>query len=192
MGELRSKTLSAGSTALPSSVRSRSRAKSRRIGSVARAVALVFVVLALWPATWGGLTGLTAVYGHSMEPTYRTGDLVVTVRAPSYHVGDVVSYKVPEGQPGAGGRVIHRVVSVDASSGTEVYTTKGDNNSSADEWRFGADDVLGRAVLRVPSAGRLLGPGLLPWFLAVVCGAAVIVLLWPPQEDGEPDVPATP
>ncbi|MFM9597455.1 S26 family signal peptidase, partial [Streptomyces scabiei] len=65
----------------------RRRRATRLVGLVLAAVAVVV----LWPATWGGITGLTIVNGHSMEPTFSSGDLVVTVRQFSYAVGDVVS-----------------------------------------------------------------------------------------------------
>lgn len=151
---------------------------------------LVAVAAALlWPAQWGGLTGLTIVSGHSMEPTYYTGDLVVTWRHASYEPGDVVSYTVPADQPGAGGHVIHRVATADqAGSGELVYTTVGDNNPAADQWTLTADDIAGTAVLHVPGLGRFLGPAVLPILVAGALGAIVTVMLWSSRsEDDEND-----
>jgi signal peptidase len=133
-------------------------------------------VALVWPAQFGGITGLTVVDGHSMEPLYHTGDLVISVRQPAYAVGDVVSYQVPEGQPGAGGRVIHRIVAVDNG----VYSTLGDNNPDLDPWRFESGDVLGKAVFMIPSIGAIgtvLGSqaGLIA---GLACGLLVTILLW--------------
>ena len=151
----------------------------RPLGRLASAVLswllLAAAVVVLWPAPWGGFTGLTIVSGHSMEPTYYTGDLVVTTRQSDYLVGDVVAYRVPEGQPGAGGRVIHRIVSIENG----VITTLGDNNADVDPWVFTAADVTGKAFLHVPGVGLLWGPKVLPLIIAVVVGLGVTILLWP-------------
>ena len=147
-----------------------------------RYVVSVLVFLAalviLWPAQFGGLTGLTVVNGHSMEPTYHTGDLVVSLRLPSYAPGDIVSYLVPKGQPGAGGRVIHRVFSEATTGGRTVFTTKGDNNPSTDPWHFSTGDVLGKALFSIPAIGSVLGGASNPIVVGLASGLLVTVLLW--------------
>ncbi len=144
---------------------------------------LVAAAVLLWPATWGGLTGLTVVSGHSMEPTYHTGDLVITWRQSSYEVGDIVSYTVPADQPGAGGHVIHRIDTVDVENGVTTYTTLGDNNPAPDQWALQASDITGTAVLHVPGVGRWIGPAVLPYVAAIAIGAIVCVLLWRDDDD---------
>lgn len=139
---------------------------------------LAAAAILLWPASLGGLTGLTVVSGQSMEPTYVTGDLVVTWRSAGYEIGDIVSYTVPAGQPGEGGHVIHRVSDVTMIDGEPVYTTLGDNNPAADQWQLTTGDITGAAVIHVPGAGALLGPALLPYLAAAAIGAIVTVLLW--------------
>lgn len=154
----------------------------RAVRTVLSWLLLAVAVIALWPAQWGGLTGLTIVSGQSMEPTYHTGDLIVTLRQPGYAVGDVITYLVPEGQPGAGGRAIHRIAELDGAS----FTTRGDNNTADDPWRVTASDVTGRAVYQLPGAGWLWSAQVLPFLIAVTVGVLVTLLLWPtpPGEDG--------
>ncbi|WP_454050945.1 S24/S26 family peptidase [Cellulomonas sp. Marseille-Q8402] len=133
-----------------------------------------------WPSTLGGCTTLTIVSGHSMEPTYYTGDLVVS-RCGSPAVGDVVVYTPPDLERG---RIIHRVVGGDAADG---WVIQGDNNDFLDPWRPHAADVLGIARLHVPGLGRVASILLDPWAwlsLVVVAGG---VLLWPNPADREPD-----
>jgi hypothetical protein len=79
-----------------------------------------------------------------MEPTLRSGDLVVTLRQREYAVGDVVAFPVE------GGIVIHRIVGGTAEGG---YVTRGDNRDADDLWRPTSQQVLGRMQLRVPGAG---------------------------------------
>ncbi|MGC3954974.1 MAG: S24/S26 family peptidase [Propionicimonas sp.] len=146
---------------------------------------LAIAAVALWPASWGGTLGLTIVSGHSMEPTYYTGDLVLTVRQPDYAVGDVVSAVVPEGELGAGGRVIHRILSIRDG----VIATRGDNNADLDPWVLAKGDVTGRAILHLPAVGLLWSSQVLPWLIAIVAGLAVTMLLWPSKVEpaAEPD-----
>jgi len=157
--------------------------RGRRVRGALSWLLLALAVVALWPAQWGGFLGLTIVSGHSMEPTYYTGDLVVTVRQPGYAVGDVVSYRVPAGQPGAGGRVIHRIESIQNG----VIVTEGDNNPDIDPWVFATGDVTGRAVLHIPGVGLMWSPSVLPVIIAIIVGIAVTVLLWPSKPEPEPD-----
>jgi signal peptidase I len=125
-----------------------------------------------WPTTLGGCTTLTIVSGHSMEPTYYTGDLVVS-RCGEPQVGDVVVYTPPGVEHG---RVIHRVIGGDA---TEGWSIQGDNNSFLDPWRPGPADVIGIARLHVPGLGRVAAILLDPWAWASIIVVAAGVLLWP-------------
>jgi signal peptidase len=136
-----------------------------------------------WPSTLGGCTTLTIVSGRSMEPTYYTGDLVVS-RCGIPRVGDVVVYTPPDLERG---RIIHRVVAGDAEGG---WVIQGDNNDFLDPWRPHAADVLGIARVHVPGLGRVASILLDPWAwlsLVVVAGG---VLLWPNPADREAPVPA--
>lgn len=155
-------------------------AKRRRSawGILGSVILFVVALVFLWPAQFGGITGLTVVSGQSMEPTYVSGDLVVSVRQASYEPGDIVSYTVPAGQPGEGGRVIHRIFTVDTSSGAAVYLTKGDNNPDIDPWRFGADDVMGKALFAIPAVGAVLGGVSNPIVVGLASGLLVTMLMW--------------
>jgi len=174
-----------GACVIPSEPQPPARSKARVVlGWLLVAAAAVL----LWPAQWGGMVGLTIVSGHSMEPTYYTGDLVITWRHASYEPGDVVSYTVPADQPGAGGHVIHRVATAEQlGSGELGYTTVGDNNPAADQWTLTADDIAGTAVVHVPGLGRFLGPAVLPILVAGALGGIVTVMLWPSRSTDEDD-----
>lgn len=130
---------------------------ARRIGSAVTwiALALIFTGIAVFfrPA-WlpGGDTSTLIVSGHSMDGTYRTGDLVIVKREPGYRVGQIVGFQVPQGEAGAGMVVIHRIVGR-APEGR--FVTQGDNNPERDPWSIAAEDVTGAAFGRVPAAGML-------------------------------------
>jgi signal peptidase len=148
----------------------------RRLVGLLKNLALIAAVLVvawlLWPTSLGGQTTLTIVSGHSMEPTYYTGDLVVT-RAAAPKVGDIIVYQPADV---GGARVIHRIVGGNA---TEGWVMKGDNNSWLDPWQPKGSEVLGTARLHLPHVGAvahfLVSPVL--WVgLILIAGA---LLLWP-------------
>jgi signal peptidase len=145
----------------------------RRIVVVSSAI--VVAVALLWPAQFGGLFGETLVNGTSMEPNYKQGDLVVTIRQPSYSKGDVVSLHVPAGQPGANSRALHTIVAVDAA---QSITTKSDASSVADPWKLTNGDIMGRALFSIPAIGPMLASIGTPIALGLTSGLLATLLLW--------------
>src|SRR3954447_9111211 len=100
----------------------------RRPNQAAAFVLLVALVggwaFVLRPQSLGGPAGYVLVSGHSMLPRYHTGDLVLVERRHSYHVGQVIAYRVPKGDAMAGAQVIHRIIGGDARRG---FVVQGDN-----------------------------------------------------------------
>lgn len=133
------------------------RRRRHRIGNLVF-VLVVFAGALLWttefrPQRLGGTADYVMVQGVSMLPTYRSGDLVVVKPAPGYGVGDIVAYRVPSGDIGAGLTVIHRIV---GGSATRGFVTKGDNNAAVDDWRPTASDIEGVPWIVLPRGGRIL------------------------------------
>src|SRR6185312_16162965 len=120
--------------------------------TVAVLLGILWIVF-LRPTFLGGSTSYVMVSGTSMQPTYFTGDLVLTRKQSGYAKGDIVAYHVPQGQPGAGNVVIHRVVGGNATDG---YEMRGDNRNADDSWHPKPADAVGRAWLHIPQAGKWL------------------------------------
>src|SRR5689334_1148531 len=114
-------------------------------------VAVVAWAVYLRPPVLGGRASFIPVKGISMTPTLRSGDLVLLRKSSSYHTGQIIAFDVPQGQPDAGKRVIHRIVSGSADSG---FVTKGDYNASRDPFTVPPAAIIGRYELRVPRLGR--------------------------------------
>lgn len=130
----------------------------------------------LLPQQLGGPATYVVVAGESMQPSLHPGDLVVAREADSYGVGDVVVFSAPEG------RVVHRIVGGSAHDG---FVVQGDNKANADRWRPTADDVLGRAWLRIPSGGRALLAIRSPLILAVLSGLLAFLAVLADDESTE-------
>jgi signal peptidase len=132
----------------------------------------------LWPTSLGGCTTLTIVSGHSMEPTYYTGDLVVA-RCARVSVGDVIVYQPKEL---GGARIIHRITGGDATTG---WVMQGDNNKAADPFNPAGSEVLGVAKLYLPKVG-LIARGLTsPFVWGSFILIAIGLFIWPRQDDDE-------
>ena len=138
----------------------------------------LFVLLAclsayfLWPTSLGGCTTLTIVSGHSMEPLYHTGDVVVS-RCGVPMSDEVIVYQ-PESLGGA--RIIHRVIGGDAVDG---WSMKGDNNDFVDQFTPRGSEVLGTARLLIPKVGLAAAALTSPLVWLSVIALAIALLLWP-------------
>jgi signal peptidase I len=158
-----------------------------RARTVALALAqLAVVAVLLWfglPQNLGGRADWVMVSGTSMLPRLHTGDLVLVEHRADYHVGEVVAYRVPKGQIGAGHVVIHRIVGGNGKTGWRV---KGDNRTAPDLWYPTNHDVIGAKELRIPDAWFVLRLFHMPVLLGLF--AAMGVFFWIALSgDGEKD-----
>ncbi|MDX6217986.1 MAG: signal peptidase [Frankiales bacterium] len=144
-------------------------------------LALVWLV---WPQSMHGRVAYISVDGHSMDGTYANGDLIVVRKQPSYNIGDIVTYRIPKGEFGAGANVIHRIT---GGNGTTGFTTQGDNRNIPDPWHPRTADIVGHSELRVPGGARYFLALSKPIPLGGLCaGLTVLVMLWPKSEKAVP------
>ena len=154
----------------------------------AAGIALCILAVLFWaqflrPQSLGGRAGYVLVSGHSMEPRYHTGDMVMVLRHSSYHVGQVIAYRVPKGDAMAGAQVIHRII---GGNGTKGFVVQGDNRTAADVWRPKNGDVVGAKVLRIPNAVSVLQYLRSPVLLALLAACFVFVrVIGRREEDDE-------
>jgi signal peptidase I len=154
------------------------------VAMVAMAVAWLFVFR---PVALGGPASYEIVTGTSMEPHFRTGDLVITQTASSYAVGEIVVYRVPVGLPGAGSIIVHRIVGEVAGG----FSVQGDNKAAPDPWVVKATDIVGRSWVEIPSVGPALLVARRPLVIATFIGILgfLMLLSWKPRP--KPAVKAT-
>ena len=162
-----------------------SRPPVRSVLSWTLTAAVIAAVAFLWPATLGGSTRLIVVSGHSMEPTYDYGDIVVARDSGDARVGDVVVFAVPEGV-GEGILVIHRVIEIDDAG---FLVTQGDNRDRPDEWQLTQDDIVGTPLAHLPKLGYAVWYLRQWWVIAVLAGLLTMLILWPSNrtDDDEDD-----
>lgn len=143
----------------------------------AAGISLAILVCLFWaqylrPQSLGGSAAYVLVSGKSMLPRYHTGDLVLVERQSSYHVGQLIAYRVPKGDPMAGAQVIHRIIGGDAKHG---FIVKGDNRTARDVWHPKPGDIVGARALRIPSAVLILQFLRSPIFLGLLAACFVFV-----------------
>ncbi len=140
---------------------------------------LLVLVVTLWilfaPVQMGGQVSYVIVNGISMEPNYHFGDLVILRQASDYQVGDVAAYH----DPTLGVFVIHRVI------GTKLdhFIFKGDNNSWTDSYQPTRQELIGKLWLHVPQVGSLMQQIRNPLGMAIIAGAAGVLLMTIPVKE---------
>ncbi len=152
-------------------------------------IALTLLVCLGWfqylrPQSLGGNAAYVLVSGKSMLPRYHTGDLVLVEHQSSYHVGELIAYHVPKGDPMAGAQVIHRIIGGNAQKG---FVVQGDNRTAPDVWHPKPGDIVGAKALRIPNAVLILQFLRSPIFLGLLaaCFVFVRVLTRDPESDAE-------
>ena len=114
------------------------------------------------------------VQSGSMEPTIKTGALVVLKPFDEYQIGDVIMFgedtktKVP---------TTHRIVADEVRSGVFYYTTKGDANEDNDPQPVAKTEVKGKVLFSIPYLGYVLDFAKKPLGFALLIGipAAIVV-----------------
>lgn len=121
--------------------------------AIATAVTALAVVLVA-PKAVGGQS--LSVLSGSMAPNVNTGDMVaiVPIDATDVEVGHIVAFNDPNG---SGKLYQHRVQAITEDNGQMIVVTKGDANTSGEEWQTPVDSEVGRVVLVVPVVGKAVG-----------------------------------
>jgi signal peptidase len=150
--------------------------------------AAIVLGLSIWlllfrPAQLAGSTSYVFIGGESMLPGYQVGDLIVAQPAAHYGPGDVIVYRIPEGDPGAGRLVIHRITGGDETTG---FTTRGDHNGYTDRWHPRRADILGSPMALLPGAGKVVQVLRQPLVAASIATLVVMSLLWPATRGRSP------
>jgi len=91
----------------------------------------------------------------SMVPTIKVQDAIIIGRVDPNDLeqGDIISYLATDSY--YSGKVItHRIIGIEeASDGTLLFRTKGDNNNVADGTLVDEDNVYGKVLFRIPMLG---------------------------------------
>lgn len=107
---------------------------------------LLFLLLAL--SALNPWAHARVIISGSMEPTVKTGSMVIVVRQGEYRQGDIIAFQDP-----MIGRNVHRIVGVASNGGTPYYITKGDASMMPDRFPVSGDRIEGKVVAIFPYLG---------------------------------------
>ena len=115
-------------------------------------IALIPVIIYLWPSALGGNAEFLLVQGQSMLPTIEPGSFVIIKSKPTYEIGDVVSYSTEKYSDFGGRTIVHRII----KETNEGFIIKGDNNPKPDPGVIPPSAVRGEVVAFTPFLGSVL------------------------------------
>jgi signal peptidase len=151
---------------------------------------LAWVVL-LRPQAWGGPASYVMVSGESMEPALSNGDFVVARAKSDYQLGDIVVYRVPVEEAGAGALVIHRLVDRSADGS---FVMQGDNRDTPDIWKPVPDQIAGELFIAIPAGARVLLLLRSPFIIALIAGFGAFLYIFlsgrKPEQDAASETAA--
>src|SRR3989338_592344 len=139
---------------------------------VAIIVIIAFLLIALFPIK--GNIQIKIVKSGSMEPSIKTGSVVIIKPSANYTTGDVVTFgkdtktDIP---------TTHRIISSRAQNGVIMFTTKGDANEDKDTSEIRQSEIHGKVLFDVPFFGYIIDLARKPLgFPVLIILPAIIVM----------------
>lgn len=112
---------------------------------------------------------VVVVRSGSMEPTIKTGGLVIYANVDTYGEGDVVAFR----NQGTSQKIItiHRIMRSENQDDEIVFFTKGDANDAEDPNPLKQEELLGKVIFSVPFLGFIVS------WMKTGTGIALLVIL---------------
>jgi len=135
---------------------------------------IIFAFLAISAKFSIGGIKLLVVKSGSMEPTIRTGSLVVDRTAKEYKESDIITFRSTNDPSNT---TTHRIVGIEKQDNSVEFITKGDANDSNDPLKLNPDLIIGKVVFKIPYLGYIVAfartmPGLI---ILVIIPATIII-----------------
>lgn len=127
-------------------------------------IILVLVVIVLATTTAfsvleapGGMR-VFVVQSGSMEPSIKTGSLVLVVSRDEYQKDDVITFKkdLKANLKDSNATATHRIIEINDDEGRATFTTKGDANDTPDRESVEIVRVLGKVLISIPLLGKIV------------------------------------
>ena len=128
-------------------------------------IATVLLLISILPVP--GNFKVKIVLSGSMEPTIKTGSIVVVKPADDYKIGDIVTFqKRIDKEP-----TTHRIEEIRVVGGSPIYTTKGDANNAEDRGEIQKEEIIGKVLFSIPYLGYIIN------FVQKPIGFSLIIVL---------------
>lgn len=126
----------------------------------------IFLIIPLIPVL-GSWYQLAVVQSASMEPNLPVGSLALYQPQQGYHVGEVIAYEMKEKAETR--LVMHRIARKNEENRETLYFTQGDATAYLSPQAIHAQQVKGKLITFIPSAGYVVS-----WFQSRL-GISVVV-----------------
>ena len=107
------------------------------------------------------------VLSGSMEPTIKTGSIVVVKPVAEYKIGDVITFQTAIGKD----LITHRIDDIKIVGSEPRYITKGDANNAPDQREIFKKEVVGKLLFSIPYLGYVVN------FAQKPIGFSLIIIL---------------
>ena len=151
----------------------------KKISKIVYYIVLVFIlfvaillVVSILPIT-GNIKFMTVLSG-SMEPTIKTGSIILTKPTGDYKIGDIITFgPITKTVP----PTTHRITEIKVQGGNPIYITKGDANNSIDSREIQKSDILGKMIVKIPYLGYVIDFVRKPiGFVLIIIIPAVVII----------------
>lgn len=116
----------------------------------------------------------------SMEETIPTGEYILIRKTEPTDVrsGDIITFYSTDSAIYMQANT-HRVVSVDSTGGTPVFTTKGDNNPVEDQTKVPAENLIGKYQRSLPALSKIGGifQNKIVFLILILIPAAIFLIM---------------
>jgi len=136
---------------------------------IAIAVVAIFLLASMVPVA--GIKTFIVQSG-SMEPSIKTGSVVVVKSSDTYNVGDVITFgpRTKTKSP-----TTHRIVEVKEDGN---FVTRGDANNAEDMRTTSRFEVIGRVLFSVPYVGYAVAATQKPWGFGLIIVLPAVIIIW--------------
>jgi signal peptidase len=119
---------------------------------------------------------ILSVISGSMEPTIKTGSLIVVKPADEYKQGDIITFRSTDAKQEKD-NTTHRISAVEEVDGFVEYKTKGDANEVEDSDKVKLSQIIGKHLFSINYLGFiLLYIKTLPGLLILIMVPATIII----------------
>lgn len=138
------------------------------------AIVIIFAILAISAKFSIGGIKLLVVKSGSMEPTIKTGSLVIDKTESIYKIDDIVTFKNRDKPLET---TTHRIVGEEIISNIKVFKTQGDANGTPDSAKLLPDQIVGKVIFKIPFLGYIVAfartwPGVI---ILIIIPATIII-----------------
>ncbi|MFA6048022.1 MAG: signal peptidase I [Parcubacteria group bacterium] len=110
--------------------------------------------------------GLYIIQSGSMQPTLKTGSIVVDKKQADYQKGEIITFARSKKEI-----ITHRITEVTGEGENILYKTKGDANNTDDLFLARKNLVLGKVIFAVPYFGYIIA------FVKTKTGLVLLIII---------------